>query len=60
MHDESCNMQENYVNMQNNNVCMQDQYVGMQVINLYREYDFYIGKITYFLSYLTSSMKDTT
>lgn len=37
----------NYVNMQDNYVDMQDNYVDMQVTNPFREFDFYMGKITY-------------
>lgn len=40
-------MQDDYVNMQDEYVYMQDAYVDMPVTNLFREFDYYIGKITY-------------
>lgn len=40
-------MPDNYVNMHDNYVEMQDNNADMQVTNLFREFDFYTGKMTH-------------
>lgn len=47
-------MLDNYVNMQDNYVYMRDKYVYIQVTNLLREPDFYLGKITYLRPFVTT------
>lgn len=46
MQDKLCQHARKLVNMEDNYVYMQDNYVDMQVTNLFREFDFYIGKVT--------------
>lgn len=45
--DNDVNMPDNYVNMHDNYVEMQDNNADMQVTNLFREFDFYTGKMTH-------------
>lgn len=41
-------------------IYMQDNYVNMQLTNMVREPEFYMGKITYLRPIMTSKIQDAT